>query len=73
MLEDIPPPADVASITSPDHAPVLELTDATMKSEATLTFFLSIISGKDLEVALEECTTTDYVPTFYYAMTLARK
>ncbi|TYJ52248.1 hypothetical protein B9479_007154 [Cryptococcus floricola] len=77
MLKDLSPPslshAESASISSPDRSPVLEFTDATMESEATLTFFFSIISGKDLEVALEESTTTDYVPTFYYAMSLARK
>ncbi|TYJ52245.1 hypothetical protein B9479_007151 [Cryptococcus floricola] len=77
MIEDLAPSslshAESASISSPDCPPVLEFTDATMESEATLTFFLSIISGKDLEVALEESTTTDYVPTFYYAMSLARK
>ncbi|TYJ52243.1 hypothetical protein B9479_007149 [Cryptococcus floricola] len=77
MLNDLSPPslshAESASISSPDCSPVLEFTDATMESEATLTFFLSIISGKDLEVALEESTTTDYVPMFFYAMSLAKK
>ncbi|TYJ52244.1 hypothetical protein B9479_007150 [Cryptococcus floricola] len=77
MLNDLSPPslshAESASISSPDCSPVLEFTDATMESEATLTLFLSVISGKDLDIALEECTTEDYVPTFYYAMSLAKK
>ncbi|ODN91339.1 hypothetical protein L198_05850 [Cryptococcus wingfieldii CBS 7118] len=77
LLEDIPPPTLSSSDDAPtpfeDPSRIFELTDSTLESASTLTFFLSVISGKDLDIALEEITTEDYVLTFYYAMALAKK
>ncbi|TYJ55159.1 hypothetical protein B9479_004197 [Cryptococcus floricola] len=74
MIKDIAlPTTNDSTPVSADPSKTLSFTDDTLESSSVLHFFLSVIGDKSLEAALEESTTTDYVPLYHYTMMFAKK